>query len=239
MPSLRLVTYNIRGGLGMDEVRSTQRIAEVIEQTQADIICLQEVHQRLPWSRFQDQPGHLARLLRKAVVFQANFGYGIGGFGNAILTGLPILATHSFQIPNQRERSSILKMPEKRGLFRADLQPEKRGLTVFTTHWSLHANDRIETAAAVANHIRAVSGPVILCGDFNAVPNSPEMEALLQATGLVDAGSAASELTFTSDKPTHRIDYILMSPDIHVNSVEVVHTQASDHLPVVVDFDLP
>ena len=222
----------------MDGVRSTRRIAEVLREIDADIICLQEVHQRLPWSGMRDQPGHLSRLLGKQVLFQANYGYGLGGFGNAILTALPIAATHSYRLPNRRERSKILRLPEKRGLFQTEVETPGGRLSVFTTHWSLNADDRMETAGVAAQWIHSTQQPTIVCGDFNSLPGSAEMQSLIGATGLTDSGVAAGEPTFTSDRPSHRIDYVLVSAGIRISSLAVIQTLASDHFPVVLDFEL-
>ncbi len=233
---MRLVTYNIRGGLGMDGVRSTRRIAAVLRDIEADIICLQEVHQRLPWSRFRDQPGQLSRCLRKPVVFQSNYNVGIGGFGNAILTALPMFAPFSHCIPNARERRSVLRRPEKRGLLGIRLQTNEGPLSILTTHWSLDAQDRIEGAEVVANRVKDMSGQAILCGDFNALPDSPELALLRAETGLDDSGAADGRLTFPSDTPVERIDYVLVSPNIHISRYDVLESLASDHRPVVVEW---
>ena len=45
---MRVMTYNIRGGLGMDGHRSIERIGAVVRDAGADVVGLQEVHQRLP-----------------------------------------------------------------------------------------------------------------------------------------------------------------------------------------------
>lgn len=233
---MRLVTYNIRGGLGMDDRRSTRRIGEVLQEIGADIVCLQEVHQRLPWSAFRDQPGHLARVVKSRVVFQNNFRVGLGGFGNALLTSRPILSRASHSLPNARERQRILKSLERRGLLEVVVETPGGPLVVLVTHWSLDAEDRMKSAEEIAARVEALKTPVILAGDFNAEADSAEMQRLRQETGLVDAGAAAAAATFPADAPRARIDYVLHSPELSVTPASVVDTQASDHRPVVVDW---
>ena len=95
----------------------------------------------------------------------------------------------------------------------------------------------------------AADYPVILLGDFNSsIPNSeetdPTINQLLQAEGLVTAIPAAdstNQLTFPSDTPTLQLDYIFYDPaEIESISASVITdaAQASDHLPVQMEFRL-
>src|SRR5262249_30699070 len=120
-----------------------ERIAKVLQELAPDIVCLQEVHQRLPWSGMVDQPKNLARALDMTAMIQANYRVGIGRFGNCILTRLPIVSKEQFVLNNPRERRSILRYPEKRGLQTVRVKAGNGPLVVMNTHWSLDAQDRI------------------------------------------------------------------------------------------------
>lgn len=220
----------------MDGSRSIHRIADVLKEIAADIICLQEVHQRLPWSGFQNQPARLSRLLGKPVIFQANYRFGIGQFGNALLTSLPVLKQASIRLPNRVERSSILRKPERRGLLEVTLKTESGPVTILLTHWSLAAPDRMESASVTADRVKKLSLPIVLAGDFNGIPGSPEIEALQTRSGLRDAGREDGKLTFPAEQPDRRIDYVWHSNDMWLASTRIIETAASDHYAVVVDF---
>ncbi len=235
---MRIVTYNIRGGLGTDNIRSIERIAEVLQEIQADIVCLQEVHKRLPWSRLVDQPGWLRSALRYGCVFQANYRVGFGQFGNCILTRFPIVSNQSIRLPNECERRSVLRYPERRGLQKAVVVTEIGQLTILNTHWSLHSRDRIESSGVVADAAKEAKSPILLAGDFNAEDGSEEIIRLGNDAGLVDLGFENRLLTFTADQPKVRIDYVWGSEKIQAFSLRVWKTQASDHFPVVVDFEI-
>src|SRR5258706_14052423 len=101
---MRIITWNIQGGKGMDGRRSIKRITEVLREFSRGIICLQEVHQRLPWSWFQNQPGKLERLPGYKVVFGPAYRLGIGAYGNAVLTRLPVRSVTHYRMPNDLER---------------------------------------------------------------------------------------------------------------------------------------
>ncbi len=78
---MRIVTYNTRGSLGMDNRRSTSRIAQVVRALSPEVVCFQEIHRRLPWSGREDQPAVLSQLLGRRFVFQQNLTFGFGGYG--------------------------------------------------------------------------------------------------------------------------------------------------------------
>ncbi|MBX9785458.1 MAG: endonuclease/exonuclease/phosphatase family protein [Chitinophagaceae bacterium] len=82
--------------------------------------------------------------------------------------------------------------------------------------------------------------PVILCGDFNDVPNSYAYQTI--GKGLKDAhlekGNGIGR-TFQYLSPTLRIDYIWHSPSLVLQSTHVVRPSLSDHCPVTASFVLP
>jgi endonuclease/exonuclease/phosphatase family metal-dependent hydrolase len=78
----------------------------------------------------------------------------------------------------------------------------------------------------------------VLVGDFNAEPDSAEI-ALVRAAGLTDAflaggGGPADELTWPSDRPERRIDYLWLSPDLAASGFAATDGTASDHRGVAV-----
>jgi endonuclease/exonuclease/phosphatase family metal-dependent hydrolase len=73
----------------------------------------------------------------------------------------------------------------------------------------------------------------VVLGDLNAAPDSLVV-GLLAAAGLRDAwwtggGSVADELTYPSDRPVDRIDYVWLSPDLRATGFSVADSTASDH----------
>ena len=224
---MRVMTYNIRGGWGIDGGWSTERIAEVISAQSPDIVCLQEVHQRLPQSRFVDQPARLQKAFGVPVVFQANLRLGVGKYGLALVSRYPVNTTQNHLLPSVREQ---------RGVLEVNLTTETGPLTVFCTHWGLNGAERQRQGARLAELVQAASGPVIVCGDFNERPDALGIRALLAATGLSDADASQNRLTYPADTPEARIDYVLYSPSLILQSVSPLQTLASDHLPLIADF---
>ncbi|MFN9083801.1 MAG: endonuclease/exonuclease/phosphatase family protein, partial [Acidobacteriota bacterium] len=61
-PEVRVLTYNIHHGEGIDGRFDLQRIARVIQNSHADIVALQEVDQRTNRIRRADTLAELARM---------------------------------------------------------------------------------------------------------------------------------------------------------------------------------
>lgn len=224
---MRVISYNIRGGLGMDGKRDTLRIAEAVRAHSPDIVCFQEVHQRLPWSGWADQPRLLERALGMRFLFQRNVNFWPGGYGLGIATHLPIAAVLRHFLPGGRER---------RGALEVRLNAPAGEIAVFCTHWGLTEDERDGQADALAECLeRAAPRPVLVCGDFNAFPDSPEVRRLLSQSSLRDADTEANRPTYPADAPRARIDFVLLSAHWVLGGVHVPETLASDHLPVVVD----
>ena len=100
--------------------------------------------------------------------------------------------------------------------------------------------------------------PIILLGDFNSVPPSsespdPTIQILLDMPSLKPAfaeeiqeysasGNEGEAIaTFPSDQPVAKLDYIFYTPShIEVTNWRIVNEagQASDHLPIVMEFRL-
>jgi len=222
---MRVMTYNIRGGWGMDGGWSTERIADIVLEQAADIVCLQEVHQRLPPSRFVDQPARLQKALGLPVVFQANLRLGVGGYGLALVSRYPVNTVQNHLLPSVREQ---------RGALEVSLTTPIGPLTVFCTHWGLNGAER--QAARLAELVAAVPGSVLVCGDFNEDAGAPGLRLLLSQTGLQDADVGKRRLTYPADTPAARIDYVLYPPELTLQNVFPVHSLASDHLPLVAEF---
>ena len=78
--------------------------------------------------------------------------------------------------------------------------------------------------------------PVILCGDFNDVPNSYAYQTIGEnlQNAFAEKGSGLGR-TFTSIAPTLRIDNIFVSPSFTVSQFVRLPVMLSDHFPIITD----
>jgi endonuclease/exonuclease/phosphatase family metal-dependent hydrolase len=239
---IRAMSYNIQHGQGVDDRLDLNRVAAEIGHSGADIVGLQEVDRH--WgerSDFADQAAELARDLSMHVAYGANLvldplnpGEPRRQYGNAILSDAPIHEWRNTLLP----RSGGL---EQRGLLEALVTMRGIPVRVFTTHLQHNSQqERIAQIAAIRRVIGTSRESVVLTGDLNARPDTPEIAALTE--DLVDAWTEAGVghgYTYSTENPHARLDYVLHSSDVTTCTAAVLSTAGSDHLPVAADLALP
>src|SRR6185295_10041917 len=124
---LRVMSYNIHVGVGMDKQLNLQRIADVINEQHPDLVGLQEVDRGVKRTQGIDEIAELARLTKMEYAFAHNLDYQGGQYGVAILSRFPILKTDHRMYENKREA-------ERRGMIRIEVKPAKQVVSFVTTH---------------------------------------------------------------------------------------------------------
>jgi endonuclease/exonuclease/phosphatase family metal-dependent hydrolase len=239
---LRAASFNIHHGVGVDGLLNLDRIATVVEDTHPDVIGLQEVDRHFgERSDFVDQAMWLADRLDLHVVFGANIdlepltpGAPRRQYGTAILSRYRI----------REWRNTLLPRPaggEQRGLLEAVINVRGVRVRAYNTHLQHNSQEeRLAQVAAIRSIVAEARESVVLVGDLNATPDSPEIGAITE--DLADAWAQAGEgdgFTYDAETPHARIDYVLTSSDVVARTAAVVTSDASDHLPVVADLVLP
>ncbi len=239
---IRVMSYNVQHGQGVDDRLDLNRVAAEIGHSGADIAGLQEVDRH--WSErsdFADQAAELARNLDMHVVYGANLdldpldpGEPRRQYGNAILSDAPIREWRNTLLP----RTGSL---EQRGLLEALVAMRGIPVRVFTTHLQHNSQqERIAQIAAIREVIGRSRSSAVLTGDLNARPGTPEIDAITE--DLVDAWAEAGVghgYTFSTENPHARLDYVLHSNEVMTRTAAVLSTDGSDHLPVIADLPLP
>jgi endonuclease/exonuclease/phosphatase family metal-dependent hydrolase len=234
---LRVMTYNIRHGEGIDRRIDLARIAAVIRDVQPHLVALQEVDRGVARTARRDLPAELAQLTRMTGVFSNNYRYQGGEYGNAILTSLPVQRARNLHYPMLREA-------EQRGLLQVTVREARHRVVFMSTHLDYRRDDaeRLQHVAEIAQATRDYGVmPVIVCGDFNALPGSATHLAMKEhfhdAWEAVGLGEGS---TFPGTNPVRRIDYVFFAPNGRVTPLRawVPSSPASDHLPLVVEFGL-
>jgi len=249
---VRLVTFNIRHGVGDDDRLDLPRLAKVLQSVDADVICLQEVDRHYgERSEDVDQP----LLLSRALDMQMAWGpaieqpRGAGApdrqYGNALLSRLPILISDVHPLPGSGEPRSAL---------RTLVELDGGTLWVTTTHLTRSGDaERAEQLAVIAGlHSEAMEAGVVV-GDFNTPADAPELAELRPL--FDDAWELARDkqdrsrwklwqhdagFTHPAGSPHRRIDQCWVTHGVGVASARVVDAHgASDHLPLVVDLEIP
>lgn len=260
--NLRTMMYNIHHGAGVDEVVDLERIADVLRAANPDILLLTEVDTHWRRSGFQDQATVLAKALHMPYAMAADtlvlrdpYTAGLLGtarYGIAMLSRYPVKSAKATPLP-------VSDWQEPRVALTADIQLNAEStVLVIGTHLGLNHEDRMAQIATINELAQEWSGPRVLMGDLNADSTSPELRfltALLPPAGnaggtpgiasgpdsikalWVDPAGSAAPLSFPAWRPTKRIDFILVSPELAPRVVGYTSPEslASDHLPVLVE----
>lgn len=234
---LTLASYNIHSGIGTDSKFDLHRIADVIRETNADVIALQEVGDFAGRTASEAHPEDLAALLGMHMAYGPNVVREGRRYGNAILSRLPIIKTKNYDISVEQK--------EPRGALRADLDAGGGGLLhVFNVHLGLSTKERRRQEALLlsADILRDATrpDPVIVCGDFNYWLNGPVpsmvRSAIRDAAHILHHG----ERTYPSRFPMLRLDRMFVDQKVQPFSLHAHRSPAariaSDHLPLVMRF---
>lgn len=238
---LRVLCYNIHYGLGTDGTYDIERLANVIKEARPDLVALQEVDVVVRRSGQIHQARRLGELTGMHVRYGPTQHYDGGLYGNAVLSRLPIQDVVIQPLPYSDSTADRTTYP--RGAIAATVRlPNGHPLRFISTHFQHNVpEDRIAEAEAI-NRLFATdddSVPTILAGDMNARPDEEPIQILLQKWS--HAMDADATPTAPSTQPRARIDYVFHRGHgtLRVKSSEVIpESVASDHRPVLVEFEL-
>ncbi|MFD1110266.1 endonuclease/exonuclease/phosphatase family protein [Pseudoroseomonas ludipueritiae] len=224
---LRVMTWNIHGGVGTDGVCDMHRVLGLIRRQAPDILAVQEVDSRGRGSDhcgFTTLRGHLPGHAM-AETIQAKD----GAYGHMLLSRWPIeqSALHDLSHPGREPRVAI----------EAKIATPAGALRVISTHLGLRQRERYTQATRLATLVRRLEGPLVVLGDFNEWGwRGPVFRAL-----AAQMPARTRHRTFPSRLPALKLDRIFCRPAslLGRNWRDSSGRVASDHLPVVAELHMP
>ena len=224
---IRVMTYNVRSGLGMDRVRIPQRPAAVIAALQPDIVAVQELDSATIRSNKQYVLGEIAARTAMMPLYAPAIEHNGGRYGIGMLYRQKPLSVKSIELPGTEE-------------IRRLLISEFNDFVVACTHLSLTPADALASTDIIRREAASYAPkPFILMGDFNSVPDSEVIKRLKEDFVMIGKEDTP---TFPADNPDRQLDYIMVAncPDVYGHNVRVIaDTISSDHRPVVATISLP
>lgn len=221
---LRLFSYNIHHGEGMDGKLDLKRIAGVIGKEKPDLVALQEVDNQVRRSGKIDQAAALGKMLGMHHAFAKFMDLGGGEYGLAVLSKHPILKTHVHRLPAGAEPRVVLEVVVM-------VRGKKLSFASIHLDWTKESL-RVGQFKALDKALAGRKHPVFVVGDYNAEPGSETMK-LAAASGVV-VPKSGNKLTWPANKPKVEIDYVVVRGMPGVVAVCRVGEEkvASDHRPV-------
>lgn len=232
----RLVTYNV--GVFNKYIKDDYKlIADMMNEIEADVVCMNEL------DSCTSRTGYVYQLQRAASLlgnWDYEFGrampYRGGSYGEGIATKKKAVKKFSLGLPKGEGAEPrvlvVMELPE---------------YVIATTHLDhISDNAQLPQVQLITKTLKEMYGnsdkPVFLAGDMNATPNSTTIKELNKDWTTL---SVTTNGTYPSDSPKSCIDYIMQLNNgvaCEVIGSEVMRsfksgdvTQASDHLPVMVD----
>jgi len=236
---MKLLSYNIHKGIGgRDRRYDLDRVIAVIEAESPDILCLQEVDRNVARTKFHNQPQLLIEHFEPAAhLFQFTHPVREGGYGNLMLSKWPMSAHHHISL--------TLRGHKSRGAQLAVLNSPAGPLRIVNWHLGLRERERHwQVRRLLEHHHFLADGPIptLITGDFNDWRNTLhhgpfEIHGFRQLTAPISRFRS-----FPAYLPVGSLDKAFARGPINVTHVKVAKPfparDASDHLPLVVDFEL-
>ena len=237
---MRVISYNIHKGIGgRDRRYRLERIIRVIEEQHPDIICLQEVDRHVARTRHDDQPRKLAdAFVRWSISISSTCGVKDGGYGNLVLSRWPFRVASPGLAPAQEAQA-----PRCAAGGRRDARGPACNWCTGTSAWpSASGTGRSRHLLEHALFRESAHLPTLIVGDFNDWRNTLARGPFARH-GFVQVTAPRWRFrSFPAYLPVASLDKAFVRGPSTIRHARIVHSRlardASDHLPLVVDFHL-
>ena len=230
---MKIMSFNTQHCLNFLEQKiDYECMANAILKCEADIVGLNEMYGiSKNASENSQELGEQVKILSKLTGLKHHyFARAItdlpwGDYGNGFISKYKIVSSETIMIPDPIEKSSDGHY-ETRCILKVVLE---NGLTVLVTHFGLCPDEQENAVKTVLENIK--DEKCILMGDFNVAPDNPLLKPIYERMKDTAILFNEEKLSWPSDKPRMKIDYIFVSPDIEIVNADIPELVASDHRP--------
>lgn len=250
---MKIITLNTWGGqAGKDKLLSF--FDKYKKET--DIFCLQEIWQA-PYKELSALVGG-RELDHKNIMV-----YGVREISNILENHLPYFRPHHgdnyglMTLVNKdveiKEEGEIFVHKFKGFLPDGDVGRHARNiqyvktkdLTIINFHglWNgagkTDTEDRLEQSKKIVEFIKSLEGEIVLCGDFNLLPDTESIKIIEDAglRNLIKENSIQSTRTSFYTKPDKYADYIFVTIGVKVLDFKVLPDEVSDHSALYLEIE--
>ena len=225
--TLRIMSYNIRNGRGMDEVTDLGRIADAICKVAPDVVAVQEVDSVTVRSGGIDVLRTLGERTLMFPTYAPAIDFDGGKYGVGMLSKEKPVSYRYIALPGREEERVLLWVEFERYIF-------------CCTHLSLTPEDRMLSLPILRREAAFAHKPLFIAGDWNATAHSPFITEISKDFQLL---SNPKQATFPASTPDSCLDYIAGyvkngQPFTRLSAWVPEEAVASDHRPVVTEVRL-
>ncbi|MBQ3321203.1 endonuclease/exonuclease/phosphatase family protein [Candidatus Saccharibacteria bacterium] len=221
-------------------------LARFFENGDFDVVCLQEA----VWgsNKLLDNFSVTVDQIKELGEFNydfrsANWGLRISDFkmeqGNAILTREKIVEEKTEIVHGEYQELKNLEDIEKQG-YTIQIVRLENGLNIVNHHGFWRPSPvgdevTVKVMKKVAEIVRGLEGPIVMCGDLNITHDSlamRELDFLRDLTAESKIHTTLSGLKFDGEVAC---DHVLVSPEIEVKNFRVLDDLVSDHKGLVLE----
>ena len=242
---IKVMTWNVHCSKGADSIKQ-RKIAELVLDVDADFVLLNEY--------YQDSCSVTDSLLRMRYPFTEE-SRSHRRCGDIFYSKIMMFHTGRVKTPKKVKRTQTIKATITVGndsvqVFGVHMASNRYDGTSFekvldgdSTSYDQYKDAQLKRCFQTHWIKEAVLDsklPVIVMGDMNDFNYSAPLDTLMSC-GLMDAwweGGNGYGATFHSGWMRLRIDHILHSKELKLESIKVIETNLSDHNPVVAEFSL-
>ncbi len=229
---MKIMTFNIQHGLNFVTKKiDFDVMAKAINDCGADIVGLNEMRDKGLHPEYTAQVKKLSELtgLKNHYFAKATELHGGNPYGNGFLSRFAITSAATVMIPDP-DPKMYDGYYETRCVLKATLE---NGYTVLVTHFGLNEDEQQNAVNTILPLIK--DEKCILMGDFNVTPDHPVLRPIYERMKDTSEMFEGEKLSFPSDVPDRKIDYLFVSPDVEVISADIPALIASDHRPHVAE----
>ncbi len=223
-PAVRILTWNIHKGVGLDGIYDLERIVGLVRRHEPDIVALQEVDSRR--APDGDSPfSYLRQAFGEHCVEARAITAPDGDYGHVVISRWPLSGTvlHDISVGRREPRRAIETIVET----------QHGPLHFVAAHLGLAFGERRRQVGLLAEIARSAQHTSVLAGDFN----DWVWRGWVNTTLLRELPARTWHRTFPSFLPAMRLDriYCRPAPALLRSWTDPLARRASDHLPVIAE----
>jgi endonuclease/exonuclease/phosphatase family metal-dependent hydrolase len=207
------------------------QISRLIKKTDADVIGLIEIDTGSIGTALINQADEIGKRTQHYSHYTTKYGDTLSG------KMIPILRKQGNAILTKNEDSNGIYHYFPGGFKKLIIELEMEEYDFFLVHLALSKRVRKVQLRHMANLLSSRKKPVVIAGDFNVFKGENELKEIQESLGLINP-NIKNIPTFPSWKPKYELDFMLCSKEIKVKNFEIPNVKLSDHLPVVMEFEV-